>query len=83
MECVGCADRSAYDLTQHTKATGISLIAEKQLPQPITVDVVECAPARAVIGKAFKQDQKKVLEHLAGLSEKDALMVEAKLNSSG
>jgi predicted nucleic acid-binding protein len=25
---VGCADRSAYDLTQHTKATGVRLAIE-------------------------------------------------------
>ena len=36
MECVGCADRSAYDLTQHTKATGVKLAAEKRLPQPVS-----------------------------------------------
>ena len=40
MECVGCADRSAYDLTQHTRATGVKLVAEKKLPEPKTVDVV-------------------------------------------
>ena len=40
VECVGCADRSAYDLTQHTRATGVKLVAEKKLPEPKTVDVV-------------------------------------------
>merc|ERR1711970_644760 len=30
VECVGCADRSAYDLTQHTQATGVKLCAEKK-----------------------------------------------------
>ncbi|XP_055332504.1 glycine--tRNA ligase-like [Paramacrobiotus metropolitanus] len=83
VECVGCADRSAYDLTQHTKATGISLVAEKPLPAPVTVDVVECAPNRAVVGKNFKQDQKKVLDHLAALSEKDTLALENELTSTG
>lgn len=27
VECVGCADRSAFDLSQHTKATGKASIA--------------------------------------------------------
>jgi glycyl-tRNA synthetase (class II) len=36
---VGCADRSAFDLTQHTKATGVRLGAEKRLAEPKVVDV--------------------------------------------
>lgn len=39
VECVGCADRSAYDLSQHTKATSINLVAEKKLPEPKTVQI--------------------------------------------
>lgn len=38
VECVGCADRSAFDLTQHTKATGVRLAAEKKLAEPKVVD---------------------------------------------
>ncbi|GAU98420.1 hypothetical protein RvY_09572 [Ramazzottius varieornatus] len=83
VECVGCADRSAYDLSQHSKATGISLIAEKPLQQPVTVDVVECVPNRAVMGKALKQDQKKVLDHLSSLPEADLLALDKELQSSG
>ena len=44
MECVGCADRSAYDLTQHTLATGVKLCAEKKLPEPVTKDIMEIVP---------------------------------------
>lgn len=36
VECVGCADRSCYDLNQHSKATGTKLVAEKRLQQPIS-----------------------------------------------
>lgn len=36
---MGCADRSAFDLTQHTKATGVRLAAEKRLAEPKVVDV--------------------------------------------
>ena len=34
-DCVGCADRSCYNLSQHTKSTGIRLVAEKKVPEPI------------------------------------------------
>ncbi|ESO87782.1 hypothetical protein LOTGIDRAFT_145967 [Lottia gigantea] len=36
IECVGCADRSCYDLTQHTEATGVKLVADRKLPEPIS-----------------------------------------------
>ena len=36
VECVGCADRSCYDLTQHHKASGVRLVAEKALPEPVS-----------------------------------------------
>jgi len=68
IECVGCADRSAYDLTQHTKATGIKLCAEKKLPEPVIQQVTEVVPNKAPIGKAFKKEAKLVTDKLASLS---------------
>jgi len=68
IECVGCADRSAYDLTQHTNATGVRLAAEKKLPEPKTVEVTEAVPNKQIIGKAFKKDAKEITELLAKMS---------------
>ncbi len=34
IECVGCADRSCYDLEQHAKFSSVKLQAEKQLATP-------------------------------------------------
>lgn len=67
IECVGCADRSAYDLTQHTKATGVRLAAEKKLAEPKTVDVVEAVPNMGLLGKTFKKDAKAISQYLANL----------------
>ena len=55
VECVGCADRSAYDLSQHTKATGVDMTAEKDLPEPRIDDVVELQPAKGPIGKVCSE----------------------------
>ncbi|GLG99005.1 Glycine--tRNA ligase [Gryllus bimaculatus] len=44
IECVGCADRSAFDLTQHTKATGVRLAAEKKLAEPKIVNITGRTP---------------------------------------
>ncbi|RCN27851.1 glycine--tRNA ligase, partial [Ancylostoma caninum] len=61
IECVGNADRSCYDLTQHSKTTNVKLVAEKKLPEPKTVNVVEAVPNMALLGKEFKKDAKRFL----------------------
>jgi glycyl-tRNA synthetase len=71
IECVGCADRSAYDLTQHTNATGVRLAAEKKLPEPKTIEVTEAVPNKQLIGKEFKKDAKTITDLLAKLSLDD------------
>ncbi|GAB6020011.1 hypothetical protein CHUAL_002761 [Chamberlinius hualienensis] len=68
IECVGCADRSCFDLTQHSKATNVRLAAEKLLTQPKVVDVVEIQPNKGALGKAFKKDAKLISESLSSLS---------------
>merc|ERR1719339_189970 len=79
VECVGCADRSAYDLTQHTMATGVKLCAEKRLPEPVTRDIMEIMPNKGAIGKAFKKEAKSVTDMLAKLSLEQINKVEADL----
>merc|ERR1719244_638546 len=79
VECVGCADRSAYDLTQHTIATGVKLCAEKKLPEPVTRDIVEIVPNKGAIGKAFKKEAKGVTDMLSKLSLEEATKVESDL----
>ena len=83
MECVGCADRSAYDLTQHTKATGVKLMAEKKLPEPKKVDVTEAVPNKALLGKHFKTESKLIIEKLANLSLNELAALEKTLNDGG
>lgn len=36
IEIVGCADRSCYDLSCHSRATRVPLVAEKPLKEPIS-----------------------------------------------
>ncbi|KPI95383.1 Glycyl-tRNA synthetase [Papilio xuthus] len=83
VECVGCADRSAYDLTQHTKATGIRLAAEKKLPAPKQVKVVEAVSNKAAIGKEFKKDAKIINDTLATLEPAALEELENKLATQG
>lgn len=83
VECVGCADRSAYDLTQHTKATGIRLAAEKKLPAPKQIEVVEAVANKAAIGKEFKKDAKVINDALAALDSAALDDMQNKIDSDG
>ncbi|KAF6198486.1 hypothetical protein GE061_008234 [Apolygus lucorum] len=83
VECVGCADRSAFDLTQHTKATGIKLSAEKTLPAPKTITVTEPQINKGIVGKIFKKDAKAVTEALSKLSLDDLNSMSDSLNATG
>ena len=82
VECVGCADRSCYDLTQHAKHSGVKLVAEKNLPKPKQVDIVEIQADKSVIGKLFKQNAKKISNYLENLSENDINVIEGNMNKT-
>ena len=83
IECVGCADRSAFDLTQHTRATGVALNAEKKLDEPKMEEVVEMQPNKGALGKAFKKEAKSIMDQLAKLSLEDITTFEGELASNG
>ncbi|KAG8827643.1 Glycine--tRNA ligase 1, mitochondrial [Serendipita sp. 401] len=55
IECVGCADRSAFDLTQHMKATGRSLVAQKPIDPPRIIHKTEPEWNRKELGLTFKK----------------------------
>ncbi|XP_051266520.1 glycine--tRNA ligase isoform X1 [Dicentrarchus labrax] len=69
IEIVGCADRACYDLSCHSRATRVPLVAEKPLKEPKVVNVVQFEPNKGAIGTAFKKDAKLVLEYLAVCDE--------------
>lgn len=83
IECVGIADRACYDLSVHTKSSGIRLVAQVDLPEPMTVKVVEAVVNKGPIGKLFKKDAKQVTEHLKNLGENELDVLEKSLNDKG
>lgn len=83
IECVGCADRSAYDLSQHTKATGVKLVAEKKLAEPRIVDVVEPSADKGALGKAFRKDAKVILDKLSVMEVAEVETMEKNLKDNG
>ncbi|MCP9258984.1 Glycyl-tRNA synthetase [Dirofilaria immitis] len=83
IECVGVADRACYDLSQHSKATGEKLVAEKVLNEPKTVQVVEAIPNKAVIGKIYKAEAKQIFAKLEQLTPEEVEMLEKEIISTG
>ncbi|KAF9167842.1 Glycine--tRNA ligase 1, mitochondrial [Actinomortierella ambigua] len=68
-ECVGCADRSAYDLTVHSNKTGEKLVVRERLPEPLTEEKLQIEVNKKVFGPRFKKNAKVVEDHLTGLDQ--------------
>lgn len=83
IECVGCADRSAYDLSQHTKGSSVKLCVERPLKEPQMVDSVVAVQDKGTIGKGFKKEAKAVQEALAALSSEEAEKMDKVLSETG
>mmetsp|Transcript_6700 Transcript_6700/g.18764 ORF Transcript_6700/g.18764 Transcript_6700/m.18764 type:complete len:690 (+) Transcript_6700:167-2236(+) len=81
VECVGLADRSAFDLTAHAAASKVDLNAYEAFPEPRMVELVEIKPDKKNIGKDFKRDAKTVGAALEALTECDAMELKAKLEA--
>lgn len=69
IECVGCADRSAYDLSVHMKATGTPLHIREPLKEPKRVEEYVAALDKKKSGPKFKKDAGKVQQALDDLTQ--------------
>jgi glycyl-tRNA synthetase len=68
-ECVGCADRSAYDLSVHMKATGQPLMARETLKEPYTIEEYVAVLDKKKAGPKLKKDAKAVETALDELAQ--------------
>lgn len=69
IECVGCADRSAYDLTVHAMRTGETLTVRQARQDPLSIDEWHVELNRKKIGPAFRQNAKAVEQAVTSLSQ--------------
>jgi glycyl-tRNA synthetase len=69
IECVGCADRSAYDLTVHAKKTGAPLIVRQTLEEPVVREEWEADLNKKKFGPKFRKDAKAVEQAVDALSQ--------------
>ena len=79
IECVGCADRSAYDLTVHSKATGTQLTVKENRAEPLEVTEWQAALVKKEVGVRFKRDAKKVETAVSSLGQDDLEKLAAEL----
>ncbi|PIO60690.1 WHEP-TRS domain protein [Teladorsagia circumcincta] len=64
-------DKAVTELKARKKKLEDTLVAEKKLDEPRTVNVVEVVPNMAVLGKEFKKDAKSIQIALAQMSEEN------------
>lgn len=60
IECVGCADRSAYDLTVHSKKTGAPLCVRETRGEPLHIEEWQVELNKKKFGPKYKKDGKTV-----------------------
>jgi len=65
IECVGCADRSCYDLERHEAVTKKGLFASNRLDTPIQVEELVLTPNMGPIAKVFQKKAQVIKEALA------------------
>ncbi|GAB5585427.1 Glycine--tRNA ligase 1 [Umbelopsis nana] len=82
IECVGCADRSAYDLTVHAKRTKEKLVVREQLDEPKIIDKLQLEVNKKVFGPKFKKNAKVVEEALLALSEESLQKLKDELDAT-
>ncbi|WFD30474.1 glycine--tRNA ligase [Malassezia sp. CBS 17886] len=69
IECVGCADRSAFDLTMHSRRTKRDMMVQEPLKQPKVYEKYVPVVNRKVLGPHFKKDAKLVEDAILALDQ--------------
>jgi glycyl-tRNA synthetase len=71
IECVGIADRSAYDLSSHIELTGTDMYALRKYDEPKIIDVKKIVPDMGKLGPLFKGEAGKIKALLENMDVKD------------
>ena len=71
VECVGIADRSAYDIRSHVDSSGTDMYALRKFDEPKIVDVKKIVPDMGKLGPLFKNEAGKIKAILEKLEVKD------------
>ena len=83
IECVGCADRSAYDLSVHAKKTGAPLCVREARGEPLKIEEWQVDLNKKKFGPKFKKDGKSVEAAVDGLSQDLRERLSVELDKTG
>ena len=71
VECVGIADRSAYDLSAHIDSSGVDMYAMRKYDESKIVETKKVIPKMDKLGPLFKDKAGKIKELLEKIEVKD------------
>lgn len=83
IEIAGHADRSAFDLTRHSKRTKTELVAARLLKEPKQVKFVKVIPNKKEIGMNFKGDSKPINDALDEMQEEEKFTLKKEFDETG
>ncbi|KAI9840545.1 MAG: Glycine--tRNA ligase 1, mitochondrial [Thelocarpon superellum] len=83
IECVGCADRSAYDLTVHAQRTGEALVVREARAEPLKITEWQIDLDKKKLGPKFRKDAKAVEEAITALTQAEREQLAPTLKSEG
>ena len=78
-ECVGCADRAAYDLTVHSKKTGHPLVVRQALKEAIVTEKEVAEFNKKTFGKTFGKDGAAIQNTVNDMDEAALLKLKGEL----
>lgn len=71
IECVGCADRSAYDLSVHSKRTGEALVVREPREVPLKIEEWQVDIDKKKLGPKFRKNAKAVEDAIEARSQEE------------
>jgi glycyl-tRNA synthetase len=83
IECVGCADRSAYDLTVHSKRTKQALVVREARPEPLEIEEWQVEVQKKKLGPLFRKDAKAIEAAIDSLTQEQCEKLARSLKGDG
>ena len=83
VECVGCADRSCYDLSCHAKAANVDLVVREDLAEPEVIEAVRLVLDKSLIGKTYRTKAKQLISLLESSTNMESREFGERLNREG
>ena len=71
IECVGIADRSAFDLKAHAEGTKKPIVASRILDPPKKEKQITVKLDQGKVGRHFRQDSRNISEHFAEMTKEN------------